>query len=304
MKHSVIYIITALMLLSFKGLKSQEMKTEEEIILAVSSIFEATDARNWEKVQQAFASTVLLDYTSMAGGQPVKLTPVQITDNWRGILPGFDKTRHMVSHFEVSLNDETATVTHFGTANHHLGKETWTVVGNYEHQLIKKSGVWKVSSMKFNLEFIDGNTDLPRLAKEVVEGKIIDHKEVVDRFFVALETQEFEILNEIFSEDARQLNPYIPEGFPKSFDGRDGIFKQYSGLTENFGQMKFPRTIYVTEDPNTVFVKFRGEIEIKAGGKYENDYLGIFKLDSGKIVEYTEFFNPIVMAKAFGIQLK
>lgn len=129
------------------------------------------------------------------------------------------------------------------------------------------------------------------------------NKQVVDSFFTALENQQFELLKEIFAADGRQLNPYAPEGFPKSFDGAEGIYKQYSGLTVNFGKMMFPRKIYATEDPDFFFVQFRGEIEIKAGGKYENDYLGTFRLKDGKITEYTEYFNQVVMAKAFNIQL-
>jgi len=130
------------------------------------------------------------------------------------------------------------------------------------------------------------------------------NKQTVNQFFVALETENFELLREIFAENGRQLNPYVPEGFPKSFDGREGIYKQYSSLPQHFGQMKFPRTIWATEDPDLIFVKFRGQIEIRAGGVYENDYLGTFRLENNKIVEYTEYFNPIVMAKAFGIELK
>src|SRR6266540_2149775 len=94
---------------------------------------------------------------------------------------------------------------------------------------------------------------------------IEQNRQVVDNFFIALETQKFEMLKDVFAKDGRQLNPYSPEGFPKSFDGSDAIYKQYSGLTENFGQMKFPRQIFATEDPNFFFVKFRGEIVIKAG---------------------------------------
>ncbi|HWK07798.1 MAG TPA: nuclear transport factor 2 family protein [Puia sp.] len=130
------------------------------------------------------------------------------------------------------------------------------------------------------------------------------NKEVVDSFFIALETQRFELLKEIFAENGRQINPYVPEGFAASFDGAEGIYKQYSSLPQLFGQMKFPRTLYATEDPLFIFVKFRGIIEIRAGGTYENDYLGTFRLEKGKIVEYTEYFNPIVMARAFGIPLK
>jgi ketosteroid isomerase-like protein len=113
----------------------------------------------------------------------------------------------------------------------------------------------------------------------------------------------YERLKGIFAENGRQLNPYSPPGFPASFDGAEGIYRQYSGQTDAFGQMDFPRQIFATDDPNFFFVQFRGEIEIKAGGKYENDYLGTFKLEEGKIIGYTEYFNQLAMAKAFGIAL-
>lgn len=132
---------------------------------------------------------------------------------------------------------------------------------------------------------------------------IESNKKVVDNFFMALETQQFEMLKDVFAPNGKQLNPYAPDGFPKSFDGADGIYSQYAGLTANFGEMKFPRKIYATEDPNFFFVQFKGIIQIKTGGTYENAYLGTFRLNGGKVIEYTEYFNQIVMAKAFNIQL-
>jgi ketosteroid isomerase-like protein len=130
-----------------------------------------------------------------------------------------------------------------------------------------------------------------------------ENKKVVEAFFVALETQNFALLNQVFAQHGRQLNPYIPEGFPKSFDGREAIYKQYSSLPATFGKMNFPRTIYATENPDFFVVVFKGDIEIKAGGRYQNDYISTFKLENSQVVEYTEYFNPIVMAKAFGIAL-
>jgi ketosteroid isomerase-like protein len=130
------------------------------------------------------------------------------------------------------------------------------------------------------------------------------NRETVDRFFTALETQQYSILREIFAPEGRQINPYVPEGFPRSFDGVDAIFMQYSGLSKTFGKMSFIREIHVTEDPNFLFATWRGEIEIKAGGTYVNNYVGIFRLREGHIIEYTEYFNPIVMARAFNITLK
>lgn len=129
------------------------------------------------------------------------------------------------------------------------------------------------------------------------------NRHTVDQFFVALETQQFSILKDIFAVDGRQLNPYAPDGFPKSFDGAEAIYQQYSGLTAHFGQMRFPRQIMATEDPDFFLVTFKGQIEIKAGGTYENDYVGTFRLKEGKIVAYTEYFNQLVMARAFGLKL-
>jgi uncharacterized protein len=130
------------------------------------------------------------------------------------------------------------------------------------------------------------------------------NRQTVDKFFIALETQQFELLKEIFAPEGKQLNPYAPAGFPASFDGAENIYKQYKSLTTSFGNMKFPRRIFATEDPDFFFVQFRGEINVKAGGKYENDYLGTFRLVNGQIIEYTEYFNQVVMAKAFNIKLQ
>jgi ketosteroid isomerase-like protein len=278
----------------------------ERIIQTVSNLFGGVDERNWQKVENTLAERVLLDYTSMSGGQPAQLTPTQITDAWAAFLPGFDRTNHQLSQIEVKGQGNAASLHYFGKAEHFIGKEVWIVEGSYDTELIKENGNWLISSHRLNFFKQSGNTGLPAMATERMKNVHLteQNRKVVDAFFVALETQKFDLLKDVFAENGRQVNPYSPAGFPKSFDGAEGIYQQYSGLTANFGQMRFPRQIFATEDPNFFFVKFRGEIEIKAGGKYENDYLGTFRLENGKVVEYTEYFNQIVMAKAFGIELK
>ena len=279
---------------------------EEQIILQVQKLFAGADERNWKKVKSVMHEQVLLDYSSMTGNPAKTLTPQDICDAWSQFLPGFDRTNHVLSQFNVEANDKEALVRYFGKADHYLGGELWTVDGSYETRLICKSGGWLIQSQTFKFEKQDGEAKLAGKAIERTQLAVLreQNKALVNQFFEALETQDFEILKEIFAEDAKQLNPYSPEGFPKSFDGAEAIYKQYSGLTANFGQMKFPREIMATENPNFIFVKFKGQIQIKSGGKYENDYLGTFLVAKGKIVEYTEYFNQIVMAKAFNIELK
>lgn len=137
--------------------------------------------------------------------------------------------------------------------------------------------------------------DTPELARQ--------NKQVVDRFYAAVETQHFEVIKEVFAPTAQQLLPYAPAGFPTRLDGLEAIYKQFSGLATYFSQLKFPRQLLATEDPNFIFVKFTGDMTLKSGGKYENDYVGTFRLRDGKIVEYVEYFNPVLMAKAFGLKL-
>jgi ketosteroid isomerase-like protein len=280
-------------------------KMETIITQQVNALFAGADERNWNMVMSVMDKQVLLDYSSMTGSPASNLTPEQISAAWAAFLPGFDRTNHTLSGFKIKINGNEAVANYIGKADHYLNGEVWTVEGSYNTNLKRITGNWLINSHKFNFEKQGGNTSLPTEATKKMERFTLteNNRKVVDNFFVALETQKFEMLKDVFAENGKQLNPYSPAGFPKSFDGAEGIYKQYSGLTANFGQMKFPRQILATEDPNFFFVKFKGEIEIKAGGKYENDYLGTFKLEDGKVVEYAEYFNQVVMAKAFGIDL-
>jgi SnoaL-like domain len=134
---------------------------EKVIILAITTLFGGADEHNWTKVENVMTQNVLLDYTSFVGGEPANLTPKQITDSWAGFLPGFDKTKHNLSDFNVVIHNETAIVTYTGKADHFIGKEIWTVEGTYESELKKVNDTWLVSKLKFNFKQQTGNLDLP-----------------------------------------------------------------------------------------------------------------------------------------------
>ncbi len=92
---------------------------------------------------------------------------------WQQVLPGFEHTHHAISNFQIQIEGDKATVKHYGTADHYLpndeGGSLWVVVGTYDHQLKKVQGKWRIEQLTFNLKFIDGNNDLPRLAQEKVQ---------------------------------------------------------------------------------------------------------------------------------------
>ena len=145
-------------------LNAQRMNTPQE---TVTRLFIATDQQDWDQVSQSFATDVLLDYSSMNGSPAATLTPEQIISAWKGILPGFEQTHHQVGNFISSENGERAEVFCYGTATHYLTHKNgnvWTVVGSYDFGLSKAAGAWKITSMKFNFKYQDGNTALPQHA--------------------------------------------------------------------------------------------------------------------------------------------
>ena len=161
MKAVILGVFTLLSL----TLNAQQMKNPQD---AVVSLFVATDERDWEAVLESFNSKVLLDYSSMTGNPATELSPEDIVTAWKGILPGFEATHHQVGNFLGEIVNAKATVFCYGTATHYLTDEdgnVWTVVGSYDFELVKDSeSGWKISTMRFNFKYQDGNTGLPEKA--------------------------------------------------------------------------------------------------------------------------------------------
>ena len=138
----------------------------ENILSVLESVFQNADARNWDEAEKAFAPEVLYDYTSMAGGSPLTLTPKGITDLWKGFLPGFDRTHHIVFDFEIGENEARFS----GQASHFIGERVWSVVGKYEASLIKIDDRWRITRFKFILQEQSGDLQLAGEAMARVKG--------------------------------------------------------------------------------------------------------------------------------------
>lgn len=151
----------------------QRLIDRNEIIEKVNGIATNADMRNWQGVIDCFADEVLLDYTSLVGGNPAKLKPAEIVNAWKGLLPGFKMTQHTVTNHEVMIKGNEADCFSYVTAIHYLpnksGKDTWTVRGYYDHHFIKTNTGWKVDKMKFKVTLIEGNNELPKLAQQAVK---------------------------------------------------------------------------------------------------------------------------------------
>lgn len=141
-----------------------DIKNIQEI---VNKVFVNTDNRNWAGVEAQFARKVNLDYSSMSGQSASEVTPEQITSGWKTVLLGFTYTHHQIGNFITEINGNKAHACCYGTATHYLENENgnvWTVVGTYDFDLEKINDTWKVTSMKFNYKYQDGNSKLIEIA--------------------------------------------------------------------------------------------------------------------------------------------
>src|SRR5438309_3917722 len=109
------------------GTKNEAIKTTTmdtlKIIETVQTIFIGADERDWELCGSAFAETVHLDYTSLAGGEPADLPAEKILESWKAFLPKFKATHHQLGNFVVHEESDSATVFFYGTASHYFPNE-------------------------------------------------------------------------------------------------------------------------------------------------------------------------------------
>ncbi len=158
---------------NFTGNRSSEsgvMKAYENFLEkekakeTVTQLFVNTDDRNWEKVNSLFADEVLFDMTSMVGGDPVTLTPEEITTSWDKGLKPLKAIHHQTGNYIVSVNQDEADVFCYGIASHYLpnktNQNTRIFVGSYDFHLVKNDDRWQIDMFKFNLKYIDGNPNL------------------------------------------------------------------------------------------------------------------------------------------------
>jgi 3-phenylpropionate/cinnamic acid dioxygenase small subunit len=119
------------------------------------------DRRQWDQLLALFAEEVLVDYTSLNGGEPARLPPGDLVGSWRRTLGALAATQHLVANPMVTLNpDDTAVcvanfqATHAGTAG---GQPAlWTLGGHYRFALARQSESWRITEVTMTVAWETG----------------------------------------------------------------------------------------------------------------------------------------------------
>jgi len=140
------------------GAEIRDLIEKQNVVDVVTRLFNSTDEKNWEAVKDVFTETVSFDMTSLAGGEPVNLTPQQIVDAWDDGLKDVRAIHHQTGNHVVTLDGDRAEVFCYGTATHYRpdeDKKVTTFVGTYDFHLTELGGEWKIDLFRFNSKYTD-----------------------------------------------------------------------------------------------------------------------------------------------------
>ena len=140
------------------------MKSEREVVIeAVTTVFVATDNRDWDTVRSCFTDTVLFN-TGLTCGEPVMIAKERIVEAWANALEDLQAIQHQVGNFIVTREPDGVSVFCYGIAYHYLpersNRNTKIFVGSYTLHLVKPEETWKIDKFTFHEKFVAGNTHL------------------------------------------------------------------------------------------------------------------------------------------------
>lgn len=142
---------------------SLEMRQEIEDL--VVRAFVATDEQDWEALHDCLTDPVILDMTSLVGGEPSTVPPEVVSSIWSEGFATLDHVHHQVANFRTRIDGDRALVKCYGTAYHYRGgiedPVKWRqFVGTYEFDVLRKDDAWRIGRLQFVCKFIEGNLHL------------------------------------------------------------------------------------------------------------------------------------------------
>jgi hypothetical protein len=89
----------------------------QTIVDTITTLFIATDARDWDSVRACFTPEVHFDMTSVAGGELRTMTPAAIAAGWEQGLRPIEAVHHQVGNFRIESTLRARTRVRFATAS-------------------------------------------------------------------------------------------------------------------------------------------------------------------------------------------
>jgi hypothetical protein len=139
----------------------------QRVIDRITTLFLATDRKDWPAVEGCFTPEVQFDMSSVGAGPPTLKRAQEIAAGWKTGLAALEHVHHQAGNFVVRVNGNRADAFCYGIAYHFRarkdGRNTRVFVGSYDYELVRDAAsrtTWRIAAMRFTLEFLDGNPAL------------------------------------------------------------------------------------------------------------------------------------------------
>jgi len=136
----------------------------EAVRAAITRVSDHIDHRRWPELRALFADMVVVDYTSLFGGEVQDQTGDDLIAGWRTALTPVAATQHFLGPSDVVIHGDTASAECHVRAYHLRrglpGGDEWMVAGHYVFELVKDQTAWKIRRMKLETSYQTGNTKL------------------------------------------------------------------------------------------------------------------------------------------------
>ncbi len=139
----------------------QDLIERQRVLDTITTLFVATDNRDWARVRDCLSPLVTFDVTSMSGGEVQHLTSDAIAAGWEAGLKAIEHVHHQIGNISIALHGADASASCYGIAYHFRrtksGNNTRTFVGSYDFHLVRAGDHWRIDLFRLRLKFIDGN---------------------------------------------------------------------------------------------------------------------------------------------------
>jgi 3-phenylpropionate/cinnamic acid dioxygenase small subunit len=131
------------------------------------------DTRDWKLFRSCFTDEIEVDFTSIMGGEPRRVSADRWAEAARRTVGGLAATHHMITNHVITVEGDEATCIAYVQAQHYLpndkGESTQTMGGYYTNRFVRTADGWKIRSCKLTVTWNIGNWHIFTLARERVD---------------------------------------------------------------------------------------------------------------------------------------
>lgn len=104
---------------------------------------------------------------------------------------------------------------------------------------------------------------------------------------------------DMLADDAVMEFPFAPPGLPRRLEGRDAVAGHLAKLARLIAFDRIDPATVVARDGGTTVLAFEAAgTGVETGAAYDQRYLSVVTTAGGRIVQYLDYWDPLVVVRA------